>query len=112
MSVFRKIITAFPAILLSTFSTSVGLSPVHLSYEINLYATNDSRDSVFLISSKQSRFTNNANVHLSDDDVPNDCNIKIFLQPSALRPDCPDPPFVNNAAFVIRDLSSSSYTIW
>ena len=49
---------------------------------------------------------------LSNDAVPNEHSIKIFLQPSALRPDCPDQPSVNNAAFVIRGLSSSSNAIW
>ena len=46
----------------------------------------------------------------SDDAVPKEREIKIFQQSSASRPGGLDPPFVNNAAFIMRD-SSTSYTI-
>ena len=73
---------------------------------------NDSRYSVFLIFSKQSLLTNSANVlHKSDDSVPNERDVKIFLLPLASRTDGPDPPFVSIAAFKMRDSSISSYNI-
>ena len=62
---------------------------------INLLATSDSMDSIFLIYSKQSFLTNNANVlRNSDDDVPNEPEVKFFLQLSASRPDGIDPPIL------------------
>ena len=67
---------------------------------------NNSRDSLFFISSKQSLLTNSANVlRKSDDAVPNERDVRIFLQPSASRLDGPDPPFVSIAAFKMRDSS-------
>ena len=73
---------------------------------------NDSRDSAFFISSKQSLLTKSTNVlRKSDDAAPNEHDIRIFLQPSASRPDGPNPCFVSIAAFRMRDLSISSYTI-
>ena len=61
-SFFNRIIIAFPAILLSTSPTPIGLSPGHLFNEINLHAMNDSRDSAFFTSSKQGLLTNSVNV--------------------------------------------------
>ena len=73
---------------------------------------NDFRDSAFFISFKQSLLTNSANVlYMSDDAVPNELDVRIFLQPSVSRPDVSDPPFVSIAAFKMRDSSISSYTI-
>ena len=73
---------------------------------------NDSRDYAFFISSKQSLLTNSGNVlGKSDDAVPNERDVRIFLQPSASRPDGPDPPFVSIAAFKMRGSSIISYTI-
>ena len=60
-----------------------------------------------------SLLTNNPNVLRKwDDAVPNERDIRIFLQPSASRPDGPDPPFISIAAFKMRDSFISSYTIW
>ena len=44
----------------------------------------------------------------SVDDVPNSLEVNNLRHPSALRPDGPDPPFVNSAAFKIKDSSMSS----
>ena len=102
-SFFNRIITAFPAIFLSTSPTPIGLSPGHLSNEINLHVMNDSRDSAFFIFSKQNLLTNSANVlRKSDDAVPNERDVRIFLQPSASRPDGSKPPFYRIAAFKMR----------
>ena len=102
-SFFNRIITAFPEILLSTFPTPIGLSPDRLSNGINLHAMNDSRDYAFFISSKQSLLTNSGNVlGKSDDAVPNERDVRIFLQPSASRPDGSKPPFYRIAAFKMR----------
>ena len=77
-----------------------------------MHAMNDSRDSAFFISSKQSLLTNSANVlRKSDDTVSNERDVRIFLQPSASRPDGQDPPFVSIAAFKMRDSSISSCTL-
>ena len=66
----------------------------------------------FFIFSKQSLLINSANVlRNSDDAVPNERDVRIFLQLSALRLDGADPPFVSIAAFKMRDSSISSYTI-
>ena len=66
----------------------------------------------FVISSKPSLLTNSANVLRNlDDAVPNKRDVKVFLQPSASRPDGPDPPLVSIAAFKMRDSSIPSYTI-
>ena len=71
---------------------------------------NDSRDSAFFISSKQSLLTSSANVlRKLDDAVPNERDVRIFLQPSAQRPGGPDPHFVGIAALKMRDSSISSY---
>ena len=57
-SAYNIIITTFLAILLSTSPTPIGPGPDSLSNGINLHAMNDSRDSVFFISSKS--FKNSA----------------------------------------------------
>ena len=101
-SFFNRIIAVLPAIHLST-STPIGLSPDRLSNGINLHAMNDFRDSAFFISSKHSLLTNSANVlRKSDDAVPNERDVRIFLQPSASRPDGSKPPFYRIAAFKMR----------
>ena len=83
-----------------------------LSNGINLHAMNDSRDSAFFISSTQSLLANSANILCSSNNaVLNEPDVRIFLQPSASRPDGPDPPFVSIATFKMRDSSISSYTI-
>ena len=48
---------------------------------------------------------------ISDNVVPNERHVKIFLQPSASKPDDPDSPFVSIAAFKMRDSFIFSYTI-
>ena len=83
-----------------------------MSNEINLHATNDSRDSAFLIFSKQSLLTNIVYVLLnSDDDALSYCDVKAFFRSSPSRADSSDPHFVSIAAFKTRDSSISSYTI-
>ena len=58
----------------------------------------------FFIFSKQSLLINSANVlRNSDDAVPNERDVRIFLQLSALRLDGADPPFVSIVAFKMRD---------
>ena len=105
---FNRIITAFPAL---TSPNLIGLSPDCLSHGIKLYAMNNSRDSVFLISSKQSFNKDCKLLHNSDDAVPNERDVKIFFQLSTSRPDAPDLPFVSITAFKMKDSSISPYII-
>ena len=73
---------------------------------------NYSRDSAFLINTKQSLSKGSAKVLPNlDGAVPNERDVNIFLQPSPPRPHGPDPPFLSIAAFKMRDSSISSYTI-
>ena len=103
------IIITFPTILLKTSPTPIGHNPGFLSKGINLQAVNALRDVVVSSSSMQSLFINWANVlRKSVDDVPNTLQVKILRHPSASRPDGPDPPFINVAAFNIKDPSISS----
>ena len=92
-----------------TSPTAIGPSPGRLSDGINLRETNESRDSVFYIFSKQSRSTNI--LRNSDDAVSNEHEFRIFLQLSVSRLDGLDSPFINIAAFIIMDSSTSSYNI-
>ena len=58
----------------------------------------------FLSLLSKSLLKNSANVlRKSDNAVPNERDIRIFLQPSTSRPDDPDPHFVSTDAFKMRD---------
>ena len=48
------------------------------------------------------------NLCKSVDDAPNSREVNILRHPSVSRPDGDDPPFVNIAAFKVKDLSISS----
>ena len=73
-----------------------------------MQAVNALRDVVYSYST-QSLFISWANVlRKSVDDVPNSLEVKILGHSSASRPDGSNPPFVNIAAFKIKDLSISS----
>ena len=73
---------------------------------------NDSRDSAYFISSKQSLLKISANiVRKSDDAVPKERDFRVFLQVSASTPYGPDLPFVGITAFKMSGSSISSFSI-
>ena len=110
MSFLNNIIIALPAILCSTSPKSIGLSPDFLSSGIGLQARNDSKDVGDSSSSTHKFLINWAKVlRKSNVAIQKAREVKILRQPSASRPDGPDPPFVNIEAYIIIDSSMSSY---
>ena len=86
-SILNNIITALPAILCSTSSTPIGLSPGFRSSGISLQAKNDFKDDVESSSSTYSFLIIWTNVlRKSTVPVPKAREVKILYQPSALRP--------------------------
>lgn len=102
---FSKTITAIPAVLPSSSLLRLfqhPKSPSHSSNGINLHRSNDSRCSLFRIYSQKSRLTNSTNIFRNSlDTVPNEREIKFFFQPSASRPNGPDPIVLKINGFII-----------
>ena len=92
MSFLNNIITALPAILCSTSHIPISLSPGFLSSGISQQATDDSNDYGDSSSSTQNVLISWENVlRKFNVAVPKTREVTTLFQPSASRPDGPDP---------------------
>ena len=110
-------IITFPAALLKISLMPIGLKPDFLFRWIKRHAVKASNvcslSLLTSICSAHNFLMNFATAfHKLDAQLPNEFETKMRRQPSASRPDVPEPPFVFIAAFITSASSMSSYTTW